>query len=128
MDFYAGLPSPRRSAAAGALSLEFFSSINGMILTFAAEPIMIAASWMRRCLPNNCDRACNATKRCYEELASLRAALEPVLQSQQALRRDYEALVDATRTLSQERDALKQRVAELEAMNQSPGRYAVGTP
>ncbi len=53
-----------------------------------------------------------------EELASLRAALDPVLQSQQALRRDYEALVDATRALSQERDALKQRVAELEAMNQ----------
>ncbi len=53
-----------------------------------------------------------------EELASLRAALDPVLQSQQALRRDYEALVDATRALSQERDALKQRVAEREAMNQ----------
>jgi transposase len=51
------------------------------------------------------------------ELASLRAALEPVLQSQQALRRDYEALVEATRTLSQEREALKQRVAELESMN-----------
>jgi transposase len=52
-----------------------------------------------------------------EELASLRAALDPVLQSQQALRRDYEALVEATRTLSQEREALKQRAAELEAMN-----------
>ena len=52
-----------------------------------------------------------------KELASLRAALDPVLQSQQALRRDYEALVEATRTLSQEREALKQRAAELEAMN-----------
>jgi len=52
-----------------------------------------------------------------EELVSLRAALDPVLQSQQAIRRDYEALVEATRTLSQERDALKQRAAELEAMN-----------
>ncbi len=52
-----------------------------------------------------------------KELASLCAALDPVLQSQQALRRDYEALVEATRTLSQEREALKQRAAELEAMN-----------
>jgi transposase len=52
-----------------------------------------------------------------EELVSLRAAIDPVLQSQQALRRDYEALVEATRTVSQERDGLKQRVAELEAMN-----------
>jgi transposase len=51
------------------------------------------------------------------ELASLRAALEPVVQSQQTLRRDYEALVDATRAVSGERDVLRQRVAELEAMN-----------
>jgi transposase len=51
------------------------------------------------------------------ELASLRAALEPVVQSQQALGRDYEALVDATRAVNQERDTLRQRVAELEAAN-----------
>jgi transposase len=51
------------------------------------------------------------------ELASLRAALEPVVHSQQALRRDYEALVDATRAVSQERETLRQRVAELEAAN-----------
>ena len=53
-----------------------------------------------------------------QELAALRAVLDPIAQSQQALRRDYEALVEATRALSQERDALRQRVAELEAMNQ----------
>ena len=34
------------------------------------------------------------------ELASLRAALEQVMQGQQTLRRDYETLVDATRTIS----------------------------
>ena len=51
------------------------------------------------------------------ELASLRASLEQVLQGQQTLRRDYEALVDATRTVTGERDALRQRVAELEAAN-----------
>ena len=106
-----------RSAATGALSLGFFSSRRLDRLDFCCRPIMIAASWTRHCLPNNCDRACSATKTLLEELVSLRAALDPVLQSQQALRRDYEALVEATRTLSQERDALKQRVAELEAMN-----------
>ena len=51
------------------------------------------------------------------ELASLRAALEPVVQSQQTIHRDYEALVDAARAVSEERDALRQRVAELEAAN-----------
>ena len=51
------------------------------------------------------------------ELASLRASLEQVLQGQQTLRRDYETLVDATRVVSGERDALRQRVAELEAAN-----------
>jgi transposase len=52
-----------------------------------------------------------------EELASLRAALDPIVQSQQVFRRDYQSLVDATRTLAQQRDALQQRIAELEAMN-----------
>jgi transposase len=52
-----------------------------------------------------------------EELASLRVSLEPIVQGQQALRRDYETLVDATRTITAERDAMRQRVAELEAAN-----------
>jgi transposase len=51
------------------------------------------------------------------ELLSLRAALEPVVQSQQTIHHDYEALVDAARTVAQERDTLRQRVAELEAAN-----------
>ena len=49
------------------------------------------------------------------ELTSLRATLDSVLQEFGALRRDYEALVDATRVLTDERDGLLKRVAELEA-------------
>ena len=51
------------------------------------------------------------------ELASLRASLGEMAQGQQSLRRDYETLVDATRTITAERDALRQQVAELEAAN-----------
>ena len=51
------------------------------------------------------------------EVASLRASLDHVLQEFAAFRRDYEALVDATRIITAERDALRQRVAELEAAN-----------
>ena len=51
------------------------------------------------------------------ELASLRASQEQVLEEFAALRRDYEALVDATRIITGDRDALRQRVAELEAAN-----------
>jgi transposase len=51
------------------------------------------------------------------ELKSLRASFEQILQEQHVLRRDYEALVDATRIITSERDALRQRVAELEAAN-----------
>ena len=49
------------------------------------------------------------------ELASLRASLDRVLEEFGALRRDYEALVDATRIITDERNTLRQRVAELEA-------------
>jgi len=49
------------------------------------------------------------------ELASLRASLDRVLTEFGALRRDYEALVDATRIITDERNTLRQRVAELEA-------------
>jgi len=52
-----------------------------------------------------------------EELTSLRASLDEMAQGQQTLRRDYETLVDATRTITAERDALRQQVAELEAAN-----------
>lgn len=51
------------------------------------------------------------------ELASLRASQDRILEEFGALRRDYAALVDATRVITSERDALRQRVAELEAAN-----------
>ena len=51
------------------------------------------------------------------ELASLRGSLEQVLQGQATSRRDYATLVDATRGITSERDALRERVAELEAAN-----------
>lgn len=51
------------------------------------------------------------------ELASLRAFQEHVVQESGTVRRDYEALVDATRVITSERDGLRQRVAELEAAN-----------
>ena len=51
------------------------------------------------------------------ELASLRASLDQHLEEFGALRRDYEALVDATRIITDERNTLRQRVAELEAAN-----------
>ena len=38
-------------------------SSNFLILTFATSRSMIAASWMTRCLGNNCDRATSAMKR-----------------------------------------------------------------
>ena len=53
-----------------------------------------------------------------QELAVLHASLDPVLQSQQALRREYEALVDATRAVEPgTRYAAARSVAELEAAN-----------
>jgi transposase len=51
------------------------------------------------------------------EVASLRATLERVLAEFGTLRHDYETLVDATRIITSERDALRQRVAELEVAN-----------
>jgi len=51
------------------------------------------------------------------EVASLRATLDQVVKEFGAFRRDYEALVDATRIITEERDSLRQRVAELEAAN-----------
>jgi transposase len=51
------------------------------------------------------------------EVASLRASLDRVLAEFGAFRRDYEALVDATRIITDERDALRQRVSELEVAN-----------
>jgi transposase len=51
------------------------------------------------------------------EVASLRVTLNQVLDEFAAFRRDHEALVDATRIITAERDALRQRVAELEAAN-----------
>jgi len=51
------------------------------------------------------------------EVASLRATLDQVVNEFGAFRRDYEALVDATRIITAERDAFRQRVAELETAN-----------
>jgi transposase len=51
------------------------------------------------------------------ELASLRAAMERMTVEFGALRRDYEALADATRIITDERDAQGRRIAELEAAN-----------
>jgi transposase len=52
-----------------------------------------------------------------QELASVRVSLESVLQEFGAFRRDYEALVDAARIITEDRDTLRQRVSELEAAN-----------
>jgi len=51
------------------------------------------------------------------ELAAVRASQDQVLQEFAALRRDYDSLVDATRIITDERNTLRQRVAELEAAN-----------
>ncbi len=51
------------------------------------------------------------------ELASMRASLDRVVEALGTLRCDYEALVDATRVVTEERDGLQRRVAELEAAN-----------
>ena len=51
------------------------------------------------------------------ELQSLRASLAHVFEGFATFRRDHEALIEATRLLSEERDALRRRVTELEAAN-----------
>ena len=55
--------------------------------------------------------------RLLREVASLRATLDQVVKEFGAFRRDYETLVDATRIITEERDTLRQRVAELEVAN-----------
>ena len=59
--------------------------------------------------------------RCNEELrsrlASMGASLEQVVAESGTLRRDYETLVDATQVITDDRDALRQRMVELEASN-----------
>jgi transposase len=52
------------------------------------------------------------------ELASLRVTLDRVAKESGAVCRDYESLVDATRVITDDREALRRRVAELEAVNQ----------
>jgi transposase len=51
------------------------------------------------------------------ELASLRASLDHVLKEFGALRGNYEALLDATRVITDDRETLRLRVVELEASN-----------
>ena len=59
--------------------------------------------------------------RCNEELrsrlASMGVSLEQVVAEFGAFRRDYETLVDATQVITDDRDALRQRMVELEASN-----------
>lgn len=52
-----------------------------------------------------------------QEVATLRAAQERVQRECETVRSDYESLVAATQVLVEERDALQQRVAELETAN-----------
>jgi transposase len=66
------------------------------------------------------ERLCESEQRneaLSREVSSLRATLDHVLQEFAAFRREHEALVDATRIIIAERDALRQRVVELEAAN-----------
>jgi len=51
------------------------------------------------------------------ELASLHSSQNHFREEFTALRRDYEALIDGTRIISDDREALRRRVAELEAAN-----------
>ncbi len=51
------------------------------------------------------------------ELDALREQLRKLEAEQAASRADYEALVDASQTLSEDREKLRQRLAELEAIN-----------
>ena len=51
------------------------------------------------------------------DLSSLRASLDHVLKEFGALRGNYEALLDATRVITDDREALRLRVVELEASN-----------
>ena len=51
------------------------------------------------------------------QVTALNDSLQQVLRVQEASRLDYEKLVDATRVVTAERDALRERGAELEAMN-----------
>jgi transposase len=78
------------------------------------------------------------------ELASLRASLDHVLKEFGTLRRDYEALIDATQIISNERNVQRRRIAELETANnrlvdmlwgrrserrtESPDQLALGFP
>jgi len=47
------------------------------------------------------------------DLSSLRASQEHILKEFGALRGNYEALLDATQVITNDREALRQRMAEL---------------
>ena len=51
------------------------------------------------------------------ELASMRASLDHVLKELEALRGNYETLLDATQVVTDDRETLRLRVVELEATN-----------
>jgi len=51
------------------------------------------------------------------EVATLRMTLDQVVNDFAVFRRDYESLVDATRVITDDRNALRQQVVELEAAN-----------
>lgn len=51
------------------------------------------------------------------ELAAVRASQDHLQEEFGSLRRDYEALIDAARTITDDRESLRRRVVELEAAN-----------
>src|SRR3990172_5114079 len=51
------------------------------------------------------------------QITSLRASFEQVVAEFATFRHDHEALIDATRVLTGERDLLQKRVTELEVVN-----------
>ena len=79
---------------------------------------MMLASWMTRCFKNNFAKVKKRERSVQRnEVASLRATVDRVLEEFGAFRPDYEALVDAARMVAEERDACGSRGAELESAN-----------
>ena len=118
MDFGSGLQSLRLKRCGWSPFLRIVGAWGSSHIDFRHEPIndcsiMDDTLLLRKQLGQSRERN-DALQR---ELVSLRASVEQVVQGQQTLHHDYDTLVDATRTITGERDLLRQRVAELEATN-----------
>ena len=88
---------------------------------------MIVASWMTRCSGNCCNRANSATKR---SAANWRRCVRPwsrFCKSIKLLRRDYEALVDATRIITERAGRAAAAGGGTGSRQQPAGGHAVGT-